>query len=53
MQKHPMDIALYMLLIWELKPRTVIEIGSLAGGSAAWIGDTLNTCGIDGQVTSI
>ena len=53
MQKHPMDIALYMRLIWELKPRTVIEIGSLAGGSAAWIGDMVRTFGIDGQVISI
>jgi hypothetical protein len=38
MQKHPMDMALYMRLIWQLKPRTIIEIGSLAGGSAAWLG---------------
>jgi cephalosporin hydroxylase len=53
MQKHPVDIALYMRLIWELKPRTVIEIGSCAGGSAAWIGDTLKTFGVDGQVVSI
>jgi len=53
MQKHPVDIALYMRLIWQLKPRTIIEIGSFAGGSAAWIGDTLRTFGIDGQVISI
>jgi len=53
MQKHPVDIALYMRLIWELKPRTVIEIGSGAGGSAAWIGDTLKAFGVDAQVISI
>jgi cephalosporin hydroxylase len=53
MQKHPMDMALYTRLIWRLKPRSIIEIGSLAGGSAVWLGDTLKTFGIDGQVVSI
>ena len=53
MQKHPIDMALYARLIWELKPRTIIEIGSLAGGSAAWLGDILRTFGIDGDVISI
>lgn len=53
MQKHPVEIALYPQLIWESKPRTIIEVGSLAGGSAAWLGDTLNSFGIDGRVVSI
>src|SRR3972149_5495785 len=53
MQKHPVEIALYLQLLWELKPRTIIEIGSFAGGSAAWLADTLNSYGIDGRVVSI
>jgi cephalosporin hydroxylase len=53
MQKHPVEIALYMRLIWELKPRTIIEIGSLQGGSAIWMADSLNTFGIEGQVISV
>lgn len=53
MQKHPVEIALYPQLLWELKPRSIIEIGSLSGGSAAWLADTLNTFGIDGRVISI
>lgn len=53
MQKHPVEIALYMRLIWELKPQTIIEIGSLFGGSAIWLADTLNSFGIEGQVISI
>jgi cephalosporin hydroxylase len=53
MQKHPVEIALYTQLIWESKPRTIVEIGSLSGGSAVWMADTLNTFGIEGHVISI
>ena len=51
--KNPFDFALYPLLLWNLKPRTIIEIGSKAGGSAVWLGDLLNNFGIDGHVHSI
>jgi cephalosporin hydroxylase len=53
MQKHPVEVALYMRLIWELKPRTIIEIGSMLGGSAVWMADMLNNFGIEGRVISI
>lgn len=53
MQKHPVEIALYPRLLWEVKPRTIIEIGSLSGGSAAWLADTLNAFGIDGRIVSV
>lgn len=53
MQKHPVEIALYMRLIWEVKPQTIIEIGSLSGGAAVWMADTLNNFGIDGKVFSV
>lgn len=51
--KNPFDFALYPLLLWSLKPRTIIEIGSKAGGSAVWLGDLLDNFGIDGHVHSI
>ena len=51
--KNPLDFALYHLLLWNLKPRTILEIGSFSGGSAAWMGDLLNTYGIDGHVYSV
>lgn len=51
--KNPFDWALYSLLLWELKPRTIFEIGSFAGGSALWLGDQLDNFGIDGQIYSI
>lgn len=36
MVKNPFDLALYAKLLWDLKPRTIIEIGSWDGGSALW-----------------
>lgn len=51
--KHPMDIALYTQLVWDVKPRTIIEIGSKAGGSALWFSDMQRTYGIEGQILSI
>ena len=50
--KCPFDLALYALLIWNLKPRTIIEIGSNKGGSAIWLADQLRAYGIDGHVWS-
>lgn len=53
MLKNPFDFAIYPVLIWNLKPRTIIEIGSKDGGSAVWLGDMLNNFGIDGHIYSI
>jgi cephalosporin hydroxylase len=41
--KSPMDLALYSMLIWELKPATIIELGSLQGGSALWLADQMQS----------
>jgi cephalosporin hydroxylase len=51
--KDPFDLALYQLLLWELRPGTLIEIGSKFGGSALWFSDTLRTFGIDCPIHSI
>ncbi len=53
MIKNPFDLALYPLLLWNLQPRTIIEIGSNCGGSALWLADMLSNFGIDGHVLSI
>src|SRR6185295_1395830 len=39
--KSPVDISLYSMLIWELKPATIIELGSFQGGSALWFADQM------------
>ncbi|MFS8866454.1 class I SAM-dependent methyltransferase [Synechococcus sp. H55.9] len=51
--KNPFDIALYPLLIWQVKPRTIIEIGSYCGGSALWLGDILSSFGLGAHIYSI
>lgn len=51
--KNPFDFSLYLLLIWNLKPRTIIEIGSQSGGSALWFGDLFENFGIDGHIYSV
>ena len=51
--KNPFDMALYPMLLWQVKPRTIIEIGSKSGGSAFWFGDLLDNFGVDGHVYSI
>ena len=51
--KNPFDLALYPMLLWRLKPRTIIEIGSKSGGSGLWLGDLLNNFGIEGHVYSL
>lgn len=53
MTKSPFDFAIYPLLLWEVKPRTIIEIGSRNGGSAIWFGDLLDNFGIEGHVYSL
>jgi hypothetical protein len=47
LQKNPFDYALYSMLLWQFRPRTIIEIGSKEGGSALWFGDSCDTFGFD------
>ena len=51
--KSPFDLALYQLLLGRLRPRTVLEFGTLAGGSALWFADQLRILGIEGHVHSM
>lgn len=51
--KNPFDLALYPLLLDEIRPRTLIEIGSHAGGSALWFADTAAGLGIALEVHSV
>jgi cephalosporin hydroxylase len=51
-RKSPFDLSLYQLLIGTHKPKTILEFGTLAGGSALWFADQLQIHGIDGHVYS-
>ena len=46
MLKCPFDLALYMQAIWDIKPKTILEFGSKAGGSALWLADVLTNFGL-------
>lgn len=51
--KTPFDLALYTRLIWELQPRTILELGSLQGGSGLWFADQMSVlCEQPGEVHS-
>src|SRR6516162_8559035 len=44
--KDPFDLALYSMLLWLEKPRTLIQIGSAFGGSALCFRDMQVALGI-------
>jgi cephalosporin hydroxylase len=44
--KDPFDLAIYTRLIWDLRPKSVIEIGSNQGGGALWFADMLSVMGL-------
>ena len=50
--KSPWELALYPMLLWELKPRTILEIGAFEGGSALWLADTAKSLGVPCHVYS-
>jgi cephalosporin hydroxylase len=50
--KSPLDLQLYQELVWELKPKLVIETGTAYGGSALFFAHMLDQLG-NGKVISI
>ena len=53
LMKNVFDFAIYPMLLAELRPRSIFEIGSGAGASAIWFADTLTTLGLPGRVHSV
>src|SRR5689334_2384401 len=47
------DFSLYTMMLWELKPQTIFELGSGTGSSAVWFADLLKTFGIESHVQSV
>jgi cephalosporin hydroxylase len=50
--KPAIDLVLYTSLIWELQPQTILEFGSLQGGSGLWFADQLQMLCGRGEVHS-
>ncbi len=53
MSKNAFDLALYPMLLWAVKPRTIIEVGSFYGGSALWMADMVQAWGLDTHTYSV
>ncbi len=53
LMKNVFDFAMYPALLAELCPRTVFEVGSGLGASAAWFADSLAACGVESRVHSV
>ena len=51
--KSPLDIAIYMRLLWSARPATLFEIGSKAGGSALLFRDLMRAFELDCRIVSI
>ena len=50
--KTAFDLVIYSMLIQEVKPDIIIELGSGCGGSAMWFADTASMLGLDTHVYS-
>lgn len=46
------DLGIYQMLIWEMKPKTIIEIGSGSGGSAIWMSDLIDAYNLETKIFS-
>jgi cephamycin C biosynthesis protein len=51
--KDPPTQAAYHDLLWELRPRTIIELGVYSGGSLVWFRDLTKLMGVQCQVIGI
>lgn len=51
--KTAFDLSIYQMLIWEIKPKTILEIGSGVGSSAIWFADQFAVFGLEGSVYSL
>jgi cephalosporin hydroxylase len=49
--KTAYDLPIYNMLLWELKPKTIIELGS--GGSTEYIKDMMDTFKLDAKIISM
>jgi cephalosporin hydroxylase len=53
LMKNAFDFAIYPMLLAELRPRSIFEVGSGLGASATWFADTLTALGVACRVHSV
>ncbi len=47
LMKDPMTLSIYMMMIQDIKPKTILEFGTYDGGSALWMEDTAKSLSLD------
>ena len=47
LMKDPMTLSIYMMMIQDIKPKTILEFGTYDGGSALWMEDTIKSLYLD------
>jgi cephalosporin hydroxylase len=51
--KTVQDVCIYQMLLWDLRPKTIVEIGSGSGASAVWLADLAGCFGLDCHIYSL
>ena len=51
--KSVFDFAIYPMMLWEIRPGSIVELGSGGGGSAVWLCDLLKLLELRGRVVSV
>lgn len=51
--KTVFDINIYQMILWDVKPKTILEIGSGTGSSAVWLADLVKNYGLDTYIYSM
>ncbi len=50
LMKDPMTLSIYMMMIQDLKPKTILEFGTYDGGSSLWMEDTIKSLTLDCKI---
>jgi cephalosporin hydroxylase len=53
LNKGPLERALYPMLLHELRPQTIIELGAFNGGSAVWLADHVELFQLESVIYSL
>lgn len=51
--KSPIDLAVYMMILFDKKPGTIVEIGSFHGGAAMFYRDITRAWGLNTQIITV
>lgn len=51
--KDPFDFFIYTSLLWDLKPRTILEIGAGTGASALWFHDMTRALDLQTEIIAV